>query len=236
MLKLNTVYRRFSRAIRGLTMNDVHRLLTQQTHPPPRIPPLPAHSRRLLTRLPRPATQPPGARTEDVQTSKKVPRHGDGILYEHLADRTAIGLDFMADTGDGGDSTYAVARCLAQREIRVSDPRGLLEASDLVPVGAQAGRRPAHWGSDEEGLMYESMTSLSGDSSAGEADIAAGGAGGGGERSALSGADGDGGRDAGPWSGRPRRRGFSAKALQSLVSEQASAFGKFPAQGDFQKG
>jgi hypothetical protein len=32
---------------------------------------------------------------------------GDGFTYEHLAHRDELWWDFVADTGDGGDPTYA---------------------------------------------------------------------------------------------------------------------------------
>lgn len=35
------------------------------------------------------------------------PTGGDGFTYEHLADREELWFDFVADTGDGGDPTYA---------------------------------------------------------------------------------------------------------------------------------
>lgn len=41
------------------------------------------------------------------------PQEGDGFTFEHLAERKSIWLDFVADIGDGGDSTYAVASCMA---------------------------------------------------------------------------------------------------------------------------
>ena len=59
--------------------------------------------------------------------SSSAPRHGDGFTFEHLAEgRQELWMDFMADTGDGGNSTYSVARCLAAPELQVSDPRGLI--------------------------------------------------------------------------------------------------------------
>ncbi|KAL4649716.1 hypothetical protein ACB092_01G035000 [Castanea dentata] len=42
-------------------------------------------------------------------------------LYDHFSEKEELWFDFMADTGDGGDSTYTVARLLAQLEIRVTD-------------------------------------------------------------------------------------------------------------------
>lgn len=35
------------------------------------------------------------------------PTGGDGFTFEHLADREEAWFDFVADTGDGGDPTYA---------------------------------------------------------------------------------------------------------------------------------
>ena len=58
------------------------------------------------------ATQPPG-------TASDPPRAGDGFTFEHLADRPQLWLDFCADTGDGGDPTYAVARAMAAPGLQV---------------------------------------------------------------------------------------------------------------------
>ena len=35
------------------------------------------------------------------------PTGGDGFTFEHLADKEELWWDFVADTGDGGDPTYA---------------------------------------------------------------------------------------------------------------------------------
>lgn len=61
-----------------------------------------------------------------------------GILpFEDLSDRDEAWLDFCADTGDGGNSTYSIARCLAAPTITVdgkSLPRGdiLVHGGDLA--------------------------------------------------------------------------------------------------------
>eukprot|EP01018_Ginkgo_biloba_P035206 Gb_09078 [translate_table: standard] len=65
----------------------------------------------------------------------------EGFLYDHLSTKTELWFDFMADTGDGGNSTYTVARLLAKPSLRVSNkdffedlPRGklLLIGGDLA--------------------------------------------------------------------------------------------------------
>lgn len=58
------------------------------------------------------ATTPPG-------TASDPPRAGDGFTFEHLADRSQLWLDFCADTGDGGNPTYAVARAMAAPGLKV---------------------------------------------------------------------------------------------------------------------
>jgi hypothetical protein len=64
-----------------------------------------------------------------------------GLLYDHFNDKDELWFDFMADTGDGGNSSYTVARLLAQPSIQVtrgdsalSLPRGnlLLIGGDLA--------------------------------------------------------------------------------------------------------
>jgi hypothetical protein len=66
-------------------------------------------------------------------------QHGnqDGILYDHLSKCKELWFDFMADTGDGGNSTYSIARLLAQPSLTVGDlklPRGhlLIVGGDLA--------------------------------------------------------------------------------------------------------
>uniref|UniRef100_A0A1D1Y2F3 Salicylate O-methyltransferase n=1 Tax=Anthurium amnicola TaxID=1678845 RepID=A0A1D1Y2F3_9ARAE len=63
-------------------------------------------------------------------------KEGD-LLYDHFSEREDFWFDFMADTGDGGNSSYAVARLLAQPLIRAKSngsthalPRG-----DLLLIG-----------------------------------------------------------------------------------------------------
>ncbi|KAL0917207.1 hypothetical protein M5K25_012255 [Dendrobium thyrsiflorum] len=65
----------------------------------------------------------------------------DDLLYDHFCVKEELWFDFMADTGDGGNSTYAVTRLLAQPWIRVKNggskhalPRGdfLLIGGDLA--------------------------------------------------------------------------------------------------------
>ncbi|KAL0730723.1 hypothetical protein Bca4012_026817 [Brassica carinata] len=41
------------------------------------------------------------------------------LLYDHLANKDKFWFDFMADTGDGGNSSYAVAKLLAQPTLEV---------------------------------------------------------------------------------------------------------------------
>lgn len=48
------------------------------------------------------------------------------LLYDHFKDKEDFWFDFMADTGDGGHSSYSVARLLAQRSLDVeNDDEGL---------------------------------------------------------------------------------------------------------------
>ena len=48
------------------------------------------------------------AATAQRPASPSVPPvGGDGFTFEHLADREELWWDFTADTGDGGDPTYA---------------------------------------------------------------------------------------------------------------------------------
>lgn len=50
------------------------------------------------------------------------PRDGDGFTFEHLSERDEAWIDFVGDTGDGGNPTYSIARCMAAREVVVELP------------------------------------------------------------------------------------------------------------------
>ncbi|KAK6130929.1 hypothetical protein DH2020_035331 [Rehmannia glutinosa] len=67
----------------------------------------------------------------------------DDLFYDQFSEKDELWFDFMADTGDGGNSSYSVARLLAQPSIRVQCddslitlPRGnlLLIGGDLAAV------------------------------------------------------------------------------------------------------
>ncbi|GAB4822190.1 hypothetical protein N2152v2_009236 [Parachlorella kessleri] len=62
-----------------------------------------------------------------------IPQDGDGFTYEHLARREELWFDFCADTGDGGDPTYAVARCMAAPQIQVTLPDELVPEDKKAP-------------------------------------------------------------------------------------------------------
>ncbi|KAJ6792744.1 Uncharacterized protein M6B38_237155 [Iris pallida] len=69
----------------------------------------------------------------------KVPddaKNGD-LLYDHLCNKDELWFDFMADTGDGGNSTYAVARLLAQPSLQVKpgSSKRNLPRGDLLLIG-----------------------------------------------------------------------------------------------------
>lgn len=59
------------------------------------------------------------------------------ILYDHFNERDDLWFDFMADTGDGGNSSYSVARLLAQPSIRlnINDSFRVLPRGELLLIG-----------------------------------------------------------------------------------------------------
>ena len=59
------------------------------------------------------------------------------LLYDHLANKEDFWFDFMADTGDGGNSSYAVAKLLAQPnlEVVVDDEYRPLPRGDVLLIG-----------------------------------------------------------------------------------------------------
>lgn len=69
-----------------------------------------------------------------------TPSEGDGFTYEHYAERKEVWIDFMADTGDGGNPTYAVARGLAAPTLVAAVSEGVKlspgEAAGLTPGAA----------------------------------------------------------------------------------------------------
>lgn len=69
----------------------------------------------------------------------KVPdeaKSGD-LLYDHFSGKDGIWFDFMADTGDGGNSSYAVARLLAQPSLkaRIGGSKLVLPRGDFLLIG-----------------------------------------------------------------------------------------------------
>lgn len=50
----------------------------------------------------------------------------DDLLYDQFSERDELWFDFMADTGDGGNSSYSVARLLAQPSLRVRNNDSLI--------------------------------------------------------------------------------------------------------------
>lgn len=56
------------------------------------------------------------------QTVRKQNSEGEtqrDYLHDDFSTKEELWFDFMADTGDGGNSTYTVARLLAQQEIKI---------------------------------------------------------------------------------------------------------------------
>lgn len=59
------------------------------------------------------------------------------VLYDHLREKDDFWFDFMADTGDGGNSSYSVARLMAQPSLclKTSDSTLNLPRGDLLLIG-----------------------------------------------------------------------------------------------------
>ncbi|KAM0899386.1 hypothetical protein ACQ4PT_021269 [Festuca glaucescens] len=59
------------------------------------------------------------------------------LLYDHLDAKDELWFDFIADTGDGGNSTYAIARLLAQPSlvIKSDDSRLTFPRGELLLIG-----------------------------------------------------------------------------------------------------
>lgn len=63
-------------------------------------------------------------------------KNGD-LFYDQFSEKEDFWFDFMADTGDGGNSTYAIARLLAQPNIQVKQDGSLcmLPRGNLLLIG-----------------------------------------------------------------------------------------------------
>lgn len=61
----------------------------------------------------------------------------EDFLYDYLSEKDELWFDFMADTGDGGNSSYSVARLLAQPSLNVinNDSIQQLPRGDLLLIG-----------------------------------------------------------------------------------------------------
>ncbi|XP_051139257.1 uncharacterized protein LOC127257038 [Andrographis paniculata] len=61
----------------------------------------------------------------------------EDLLYDQFSGEDELWFDFMADTGDGGNSSYSVARLLAQPSIRVrnNDSFIVLPRANLLLIG-----------------------------------------------------------------------------------------------------
>lgn len=61
-------------------------------------------------------------------------QQGD-FLYEQFSKEEELWFDFIADTGDGGNSTYTVARLLTQPSIRCTNSELRLPRGKLLLIG-----------------------------------------------------------------------------------------------------
>ncbi|GAA0165384.1 hypothetical protein Leryth_012930 [Lithospermum erythrorhizon] len=61
----------------------------------------------------------------------------EDLLYDQFKDKDELWFDFMADTGDGGNSSYSVARLLAQPSLRIRTKEQVLTLprSNLLFIG-----------------------------------------------------------------------------------------------------
>lgn len=61
----------------------------------------------------------------------------DDMLYDQFSEKDDLWFDFMADTGDGGNSSYSVARLLAQPSLRVQSDSAVLNLprANLLIIG-----------------------------------------------------------------------------------------------------
>ena len=61
----------------------------------------------------------------------------DDFLFDHFSERQDLWFDFMADTGDGGNPVYSVAKLLAQPSVHVklNGSMHMLPRGDMLLIG-----------------------------------------------------------------------------------------------------
>ena len=61
----------------------------------------------------------------------------DDLMYDYFNGREDLWFDFVADTGDGGNSSYTVARLLAQPSIQtvIGGSTHTLPRGNLLVIG-----------------------------------------------------------------------------------------------------
>lgn len=62
---------------------------------------------------------------------------GEDLLYDQFSEKDELWFDFMADTGDGGNSSYSIARLLAQPSLRIREKDSVLSLprANLLLIG-----------------------------------------------------------------------------------------------------
>ena len=70
-----------------------------------------------------------------MNRNQLVPREEEtqGEYLYHFREEEELWFDFMADTGDGGNSTYTVAKLLAQPQITIASDN--LKRGDFLLIG-----------------------------------------------------------------------------------------------------
>ncbi len=71
-----------------------------------------------------------GTKADGGGIGNGVPHAGDGYLFDHCSRVNDLWFDFTADTGDGGDPTYAVARMMAAPQLTVAVPVAWLRGGE----------------------------------------------------------------------------------------------------------
>lgn len=78
-------------------------------------------------------------RTMQAAMTQAQQQRSKSVVHSHLSQKSELWMDFMADTGDGGNSTYSIARLLAQPSLCVADERCCgfhnLPRSQLLLIG-----------------------------------------------------------------------------------------------------
>lgn len=79
-------------------------------------------------------------RREAMASARRIDPQAIDPVYDYSASESGFGFDFIADAGDGWNSTYAIARLLADPQLVVQGHDGPLPLAKVLVMGGPARR------------------------------------------------------------------------------------------------